>query len=166
MSEDKQEKDKDLERYFGASKERPVPPKILQGYTDEVMSRVSHRSGLWHLGWAIPLIAVVSLVAWAFWHGLQKKASDDPESIVRDLVVIEQVSPIEEIISLPQEEILLQMEMMDTLMIAMNDTTGSPLNEEDEAAVLLSVDPSDSDVDQDSMDVLDEMEILGSVEQA
>ena len=69
MTDNPQDKDKNLERYFDAKKQQAIPHEILADYTESLLQRLHARSSAWRLA-ALPALglAMAAAVVFVFWY--------------------------------------------------------------------------------------------------
>lgn len=169
MSKPNEDKDKNLERYFRERKMDSVPPNILDGYTEGVMHRLRPLTH-WGIAFGIPALGftAAAVIALLLWHPWQQPApAPAAPALIRDAMVLEAVQPTEDILPLQTlENIPQQMEMVDHfLLVAMATTPAPVLSVEQEAEVLSEVANGD-DAPDETLDLLDELELAGEKGQA
>ena len=170
MTDNTQDKDKNLEQFFEAKKRQAIPPEILEGYTQSVMQRLHGRSPAWKLV-ALPALglAMAATLIFAFWPPRPSSVTTSPAptlpAIERDAAVLDQVSPAD-LPPLPAEDLLPQMEMLDSFTVAMESKKDRLLTMEEEAQVLMAV-GADNDTygepTPQELETLDDLESRGQV---
>ncbi len=174
MSEPSQDHDQNLEKYFDKKKREAIPETITEGYTKNVMQRLQTSKSVWRV-LPLPILGCMVGIAliFAFWHLWQQHVVRIPApslsaiEIERDAAVLAQVSPADFPL-MPDQDILLQIEMLDGFVVAMESKKGQTLSIVEETQILSAVggEENSGETTLQELEWLDEMEATGNSSQA
>ncbi len=166
MHDETQDKDKNLENYFDAKQREDIPKKITEGYVQGVLQRLEVQPAAWKivvlpvLGFALGAVFVMAL--WQPWKDpVVVTPAPSLPAIELDATILDQVSPAD-LPPIPTEDLLPQVEMLDTFTVAMESKDDrNTLGIEDEMKVLTAIGAGSNTsphLTEQDFELLDEME--------